>query len=395
MIFPQVVDDIEAYLLYSYKDKEDKYAIGSICRDRFIEVGEKNKDAVMSAIKLMDGKHSFDNIDEIAKAELGTSIRSADLYSVLEKANLTLTPNKEQIIKNEFEVLGVKVFGINITKIFPFFSFCSKLLYPMLVVTIIVALVSLYLGIKNLSLIAPMSLLGFDGYYLRNILCIFFIMFLSISLHEIAHAITASKFGIIPRSLSLSLYLYVSPVVYIRLPGLYTIKPIQRIIVWSSGVMANTFLMCIGFSLSIIMQQNNTPEFFVGVMNYLWYVNLVFIVVNLCPLMPLDGYFLFTTIVKVPNLRRQTFLSVKNSIKSKKILIKPLHCVYFVVSITAMGYVFFSEILAMLNLFLSNLSDGIGFAFWSIKQYLFLIIVMLVARITQAKRMLGEKNEQK
>ena len=81
MGMPCVVNDIRPYLLYEYKNKENKFAIGSISRDRFIEVDESKKNTVMQAIDLMDGNHSYEEIDQTVKKETGANINAEDVYS--------------------------------------------------------------------------------------------------------------------------------------------------------------------------------------------------------------------------------------------------------------------------------------------------------------------------
>ena len=37
--------------------------------------------------------------------------------------------------------------------------------------------------------------------------------------------------------LVLSLYLYISPIVYLKIPGIYTVNPKTRVKIWSAGIM--------------------------------------------------------------------------------------------------------------------------------------------------------------
>lgn len=133
MNLPCVVDDIESYLLYEYKDKENKYAIGSIKRDRFIEVDENNKEVVLKTIRMMDGTLSFENIDKRIKEETGFSINSSDLYSVLTKADLLVDSNSNAQ-KSEFETVGLKIFDVNIEKCRKLFKAFSVISTPLFII---------------------------------------------------------------------------------------------------------------------------------------------------------------------------------------------------------------------------------------------------------------------
>lgn len=391
MDMPCVVNDIRPYLLYEYKDKENKYAIGSISRDRFIEVDESNKNVVMQAISLMDGNHTYETIDEMIKDNTGTVLQAESLYGILKKADLIREQGNSQTEKSEFETFGFKIFEVGLEKFGKVFLRLSVLTVPAAVVTLFTIIFTAVFVILNLDAVSSVSLLGFEDHYIRNIMSILLIMTLSISLHELAHGVTAARYGIMPRKLSLSMYLYVSPIVYIKLPGLYTIKPKDRIKVWIAGVTVNALLGCIGIVASIFMKQNNASEFVVSVMDYLWYVNLTFIIMNLCPLMPLDGYFILATLMKIPNLRKRSFISIGNSIKNRSIQISAGQFLYFFLSILAMGAVFLREILAMTGIFVENLSDGIGSAFWSIKHYILILAVMMIIKIVRTRHLLGGK----
>ena len=149
MDLPHVVDDIASYLLYEYKDKENKYAIGSIKRDRFIEADERNKDVILKTIKSMDGTRSFDIIDKEIKEETGVSISSAELYAVLAKADLLANSNINAQ-RSEFETVGLKIFDVNIEKCKKLFKSFSFIATPISIIAIILILFTLiFVGINH------------------------------------------------------------------------------------------------------------------------------------------------------------------------------------------------------------------------------------------------------
>lgn len=314
-----------------------------------------------------------------------STFNSAELYAVLTNADL-LEEQNDNAQKSEFETVGLKIVDVNIEKCQKLFKAFSFLSTPITIIAVILILFTVVFASVNHQYVPSVSLLGFQDNYIRNFVTMFLIMTMTISLHEVAHGITASKYGITPRKLSLSLYLYVSPIVYIRLPGLYTVKPKARIHIWLSGVIINFILCCLGIIASIILIQNNCSDLLISISNYVWYINLIFVIVNLCPLMPLDGYFVLATIMKIPNLRRQSFMSIKNSLKAKKLQITFGQFVYFLLSIIIMGYIVVKEIYAMICIFVQNLDMGIGSAFWSIKHYILIILLIIVLRIIQSKK---------
>ena len=381
MDLPCVAPDIHAYLLYQYKNKEDKYAIGSIDRDRFIEVTESKKDIVLKTISFMNGTNTFDEIEEKVTADTGLTINSRKMYAILEKADLLQEENHPNAQKNEFERFGFKVIGIRIDKMKGIFDRLSRFVMPASLITVLLTVLSLVLFFLNNISITDFSLLGFQDHYIRNFILMFLVSSISISMHELSHGITAAKYGLAPKSISLTLYLYISPIFYIKLPGLYTVKPIQRIHIWFAGVMANAFIGCTGFIMALICKQLGASEHLIFTLNYVCYINFTYFIVNLCPLLPLDGYFILATIMKSPNLRKRSFSSVKDIFKSGKIKITVPQLIYFTLSMSMIAFLVLRELSAMIILFRKNLDGGISNAFWSIKQYLFLIVMFPIVRI--------------
>lgn len=391
MEFPYVARDIDSYLLYEYKNKENKYAIGSISRDRFIEIGESNKAAVMQAISLMDGTNSFEYIDEMVRIGTGVALNTESLYKTLERANLTFEEGNPRAKKSEYDTLGLKIVEVKLNKLRKFFSALSVLVTPISILVALGIIFTVIFGMINIEYISSVSLLGFEDNYIWNIVSTILIMSVSVFGHELAHAVTAAKYGLYPTKLSLFLYLYVSPAVLIKIPGLYTIKPKQRISVWVAGVTFNSILVCIGIISSILMKQNGGSELAISIMDIMWYSNFVLIIMNLSPLMPLDGYFMLATILKKPNLRQGAFDSIKRSIKNKKIQISAAQCLYLLPSIAMMGYVIINEVAAMVGIFVKNIPDGIGSAFWSIKHYILSIGLIIAIRLIRARALSGGK----
>lgn len=383
MNFPHAVEDIRAFVLYEYKDRPTVYAIGSIDRDRFIEVDGTRKDVILYAISLMDGKRSFEDIDKKISADKGVIIKSEELYNTLKRADLLFEQGGQGVIKSEFETLGFKVFEISLKGLKKLFHSLSVFTIPLYLLTLIVFLFAAFFAAFNYSSITVGSLFGFSDSYLKNIIITILIMFFSILCHELSHAIVASKYGIIPRKLTLSLYLYISPIVYIKLPGLYTIKPRERILVWGSGITTNILFACIGLVSAVLLKKHGVSESVISIVNLFWYSNGVLAIVNLCPLMPLDGYFMLATTLKIPNLRRGAFKALKASAGSKRIRFSVGQLLYFVLSILLMGMVVGKELLSMITIFVYNTKDGVLSAFWSIRQYALLGVLMVILTIVK------------
>lgn len=142
-----------------------------------------------------------------------------------------------------------------------------------------------------------------------NILCYLTISIVSIFIHELSHAAVATKFSLVPSTMTIALYLYTSLVVYLKIPGLYTLSPKKRIAVWGAGMFINSLMVSIAlwgyffFNFSIFL--------------LIATCNITLIIINLSPFLPLDGYFIMSTIFKEVNLRKK-MLDIFKSKKLKK-----------------------------------------------------------------------------
>ena len=387
MIYPHIVRDIDTYTLYEYKDRPTIYAIGSIERDRFIQVDESRKKIIQNIISLMDGQHSITDIEMIIERDNGSRVSVEELYNILKRADLLYEQGNQDVIKNEFDVLGIKVFEIPLNKFKKTFASLSNLATPLYVVAIIAFFLTSIFCVLNYSSITVGSLLGFTDNYLRNIIITLLIMLFGVFFHELAHAIVASKCGIIPRKITLSLYLYISPIIYIKLPGLYTIKPKARIIVWGAGIVTNMIFACIGLFFSILLKDYGISENVISIIDRFWYINSLLAIANLCPLLPLDGYFMLATVLKIPNLRRGAFNVLRMSIKEKKVRFNVTQFFYFILSVILMLTIIGKEILSMVEIFKYNIRESVFYAFWSIRQYIFVsILILILLLIKRMKR---------
>mgnify|MGYP000027633116 FL=1 len=114
-----------------------------------------------------------------------------------------------------------------------------------------------------------------------------------------------------------------------------------------------------------------------------FYVNFVLIISNLFPLLPLDGYFILSTLMKKPNLRKQSFVDFKNMVLGKKVKFKAVYFIYFLLSIGIMVYIFGSQVFNAYTIFITNLkiSDNFIESLWAIKFYIIIILLFVVSKI--------------
>ncbi len=155
----------------------------------------------------------------------------------------------------------------------------------------------------------------------ESILMVFFTIFVTISLHEFAHAITLKHFGGEVRQMGF-LLLYFQPCVSCDVSDAYLFaEKRKKILVTFAGVIFQIFL----WSLSTLAW-HLLPEG--SALGHLFFIasafTLLTVLFNLNPLIKLDGYYILTDWVGIPNLRAKAFGYLKAKLLELVFGAKPL-----------------------------------------------------------------------
>ncbi|RGB75944.1 metalloprotease [Anaerococcus nagyae] len=379
---PKTVKDINEYILFENKDEGNIYCIGSIEKDRYIEVKEEQKNAIMKAIKYFDGTNDIEEINEKLKKVEKIDLNINKLYNLLLEAGL-LENEQVDLNKNEFERYGFKIASIPLDKLSNLFYFFSKYSKLYLMVLIFAAFFSFPLIPKVLS-----KLLYFNIYKIldSSVLSLILSLFLttaSVLVHEFSHAIFAKKYGLNPKKMEIVLYLYLNPIAYIKTNGIYTLSKQKRILVWSVGILSNLII----FFVSVIIQ-NYTTGTVSQVFLLLSYTNLGLVVTNFIPFLPLDGYYILTTLFQLTNLRKKSFGGFKKILKEETFKKKAIYIVYNFISVVILCYIIIVPVVQVIyNFYLAylrshNIFDGLN----EIWMYLVLVVLVIFSRIIVRKQ---------
>jgi len=379
---PKTVKDINEYILFENKDEGNIYCIGSIEKDRYIEVKEEQKNAIMKAIKYFDGTNDIEEINEKLKKVEKIDLNINKLYNLLLEAGL-LENEQVDLNKNEFERYGFKIASIPLDKLSNLFYFFSKYSKLYLMVLVFAAFFSFPLIPKVLS-----KLLYFNIYKIldSSVLSLILSLFLttaSVLVHEFSHAIFAKKYGLNPKKMEIVLYLYLNPIAYIKTNGIYTLSKQKRILVWSVGILSNLII----FFVSVIIQ-NYTTGTVSQVFLLLSYTNLGLVVTNFIPFLPLDGYYILTTLFQLTNLRKKSFGGFKKILKEETFKKKAIYIVYNFISVVILCYIIIVPVVQVIyNFYLAylrshNIFDGLN----EIWMYLVLVVLVIFSRIIVRKQ---------
>jgi putative peptide zinc metalloprotease protein len=157
---------------------------------------------------------------------------------------------------------------------------------------------------------------------------------LSLLAHELAHGFTATWLGLPPRQFAAVAYLALMPIFFLRIPGIYTLSPGQRIQVWISGVWIN---LTIASTALIVTQTTTMPVLYKQVLTGLAVSNGLIVAWNLIPFLPTDGYFIMCTLLKKPNVRPRAWQEFSRWIRLR-VKPSPMLLLYFGLSLlTTLG----------------------------------------------------------
>ncbi len=342
---PKIAEDIEITVLFQKKGGST-YSMGSKLCDRYIQLSSDNKKAVELAIQYMDGKTT---IKEISENMINLHQIKLDVQKLCEwigKAGLLENPPEDVVLeKQEMDYLSITIKKWKLDKLCNLFSFLGKKhALKLLVGSIILNVIGIVLALMNWREFVTLKNYELNDSLFFGIGWMLVVFIVSIGLHELGHAIVGYHFGLKPKELVFALYIG-TPMFYVKIPGIYTLEPKKRIYVWSVGVYVNLVIASICLILMQLMTGDARNLLLIGVTT-----NLSLLMANLSPLLPLDGYFILSTLLQRPNLRKGSFSQFKNWVLGKENKFQGLYIVYFLVSVSFYGAVIYCEAKKVFNI---------------------------------------------
>lgn len=378
-IKPIIVEDVNVWTLFEKRDG-NVYCMGSINEDRFIQLEENNKDAIIAAVTYMDGSYSLQEIESIMMESHGYKLNMEHLYTWLCKAGLVSNPLEEfKVEKQEMDYLSVTLKKVDLKKLYSSFQkFSDRLFKPVLWVCSTLILVGFLLMIFNMKEFFTLRNYMLGDSVGLGIVAMLGIFILSIGVHEFAHAVVGYRYGLKPSSLVFALYIG-TPMFYVKMPGIYTIEPKLRLRVWFAGIYCN---MSIAAFAGILLQfaEGNFYKFLLLVCT----TNISLVVANISPLLPLDGYFMLSTLLKRPNLRKGSFKQFKQWALGRENSFHGLYMIYFLVSMGFYAIVISFEIRWIVDIINKGRNEGYTFLEYL---YQFRVILLILAVILGKKVM--------
>lgn len=265
--------------------------------------------------------------------------------------------------KKKFNPLKIQIRLFNPNKLIKENSLLSKILYRLVMICFPLLF---FAGVITLHLKQPDTMAffnsvipGFNDINIFNVIIIIVLSILCLSLHELAHMITARYYGVNVPEIGIMLY-YLIPCAYTNISGINLLKSkVKRLIVLLSGSLINIGLIGVCF---IVMSLAASPNIIIICIS-LSIVNIGTIFMNTLVFLKFDGYYMLETLMNEPKFREKAMSHItellrvifsKKTVNKKAVLISLkkdemvlshlCYCFYSVISIAYVPFVLMNTV---------------------------------------------------
>jgi putative peptide zinc metalloprotease protein len=390
---PRAVADLRAWTLY-HKPGGDVYCLGSLEQDKFIAVPESKVRLVLEVSALFDGNHSLQWIQDHYQREYRRKIDVPHLYRLLASANLIADPKPTHVFQGEFRRFSIDLIDMNTRAFFERLQpYAQRLFKPLTAFTLALIVLGIlsfrpaFLSTDNLYLVQDSFIAGYVVLSLSGAV--------SLLVHEFAHAFVGSAHGVIARHIKIALYMGYLPYFYTEIAGLYTLQPRDRIKVWAAGSYSNICLGCAGL-VAYGALASHLPPLAGQIIIKIALANFFRILGDLSPLMPTDGYFILSTLLKQVNIRTDAFQEFFKWMRGKENKLRGITLLYFLATSLIIGSGFIIQVRWFVGILYELLRGALGAQALESHLY-FLVLALLVlvrivlSRIVQVRKSRMEK----
>lgn len=377
-VYPKTIGLIEETKLFS---KKNIYCVGSRQTDKYLYANKFQADAIYLVLNHMDGNSSLQKIEDDINLNSNTKINVNKIYQISLNAGLIKTTENYKVKrqKDELELLTVNLKNFQLLKLYPLFKKLSRSIPIIMCLIIIADLSAVTLAVLK-PVFFPWDEIMSD---IRALIYLFIISLFSLIIHEFSHAIVGYRYGIKPRSFSVAIFAFSSMMFYIKLPGIYFLPENKRIKTWGAGIFSNLFLTSIFYIIYSLSSGQVKIFASVGVIN-----NVMTILVNIMPFYYSDGYYILSTVLETPNLRKKSLLQIKKLIKMKLNKDVLVYWIYLFVTLLVTASLIITQTIVAITVISSKYKHGQNL-FQILKNYsnlLLLILVSVTVKIISTKK---------
>lgn len=375
-IKPKALSDI-GYWVYFEKEEVIYYSLGSRTVDRYIKVSEKQLEPIMEVVRLMDGNHSLDVIEDYLKSEKNIVVDVKKLFNLLKSVGLIEGFSADKV-NGEVSIVGVELFSIDLPDITKKVKKISKALLEAWKVVFLFSVVALILAILTRYsnfLEIRRSIFTVGNSHVIGLFWLAGFFFLTSLFHELSHWCVAVNYGIRPDKLKITLYSGILPIIYVKINGLYTLDKKKRVKVMAAGMLTNALIFIM--SIAVVLW-TDFPKNVSDVIIKIALANGYMVITNLMPFSITDGYFIFTWLFGVSNLRINIIKSIKEKSKDHSYKLNKISMIYLVISLGSFIFAIYSTIIWGYNI----VGEIMTFIPFSFGKYTFVIIIAILFLFT-------------
>lgn len=324
---------------------DDNYLL--LNNNRTLSVGFFVKEILIS---LQNGVSSSSTIKDKINKKFLTAISLHEIEETIKILDNFSLANSDSFFLKIIKIFNPSSIKLNLDFLFNKYFF------------IVFIILNLFLNTLFIIFLQKTSINGIENWI------IYIFLFISLLFtHEMGHALSAKAFGVNCKEIGLGLYI-IFPVLYTNLGESWRLFKEKRVIINLSGIYFQLILgSLLGFSALMV---NST------IFTYLFFSNLLIILLNLNPFIKLDGYWVVSDLLATKNLTKAAYEEVKNIFsKNSKKVINPLLLVYAFCRILFL--IFMSYI--MLSLIISFCIKVTNSTPLSFGEYFIVFIVLLYA----------------
>lgn len=210
--------------------------------------------------------------------------------------------------------------------------------------SLMIILLLAVLGCLSFIFSAPTTLkIITQGNVLLYLLYILPFTFVTLIIHELAHAFTAKHFGRAVQHIGLG-WFWLGPVAFVDTSDMWAATNKQRVFVNSAGIFIE--LVIAGLVALFSLGVENTT--LLGSMWFFCFSTYIGVFSNLCPLFEYDGYYIIMDILKKPNLRAESVSWLTKTCANPKQVSFKAHRAEIIYCLYSLSYVVVSIILTIL-----------------------------------------------
>ena len=277
------------------KTESDKFILVNSLTDRRLRLSSNS----MILFKIFN-ENKTQNLDFFLKKYNELSLKKIDLYTLEQ----SITTFKNFIYNNnKFKISNHLIINIKIIPEYLVNYIAEKLKYiiPKKIKDFYLNIIFFYL-INLLFLIYLYFNSNINFFNIKNTSILSICLILIFIFHELGHAISAKNYGAKPKEIGFGFYL-LTPALYCNLSDIWKLSINKRIIVNLSGIYIQTLISFFLILINIFLNET--------VINQLLFINFLIIAINLNPFLKYDGYWILSDSLDSPNLRMESFRSLK------------------------------------------------------------------------------------